>query len=197
MAGIAFETPFGEPGQFFVQATKRAFATVAAGGQYIARPSPVGGWFVRSVTLAGKDITDRPFDLQSDATSLVVTYTDPPGNVSGTVTDEQGSPSTTAVVLVFPVDPQRWTGYGTSPRTLQSALTDRRGVYTIEHLPTGDYYAIAVGAADIDGWKDPTTLEMLAAHATRLTVAADDSPKTLDLRVKAHLRQGYGGQAIR
>jgi hypothetical protein len=76
-------------------------------------------------------------------------------------------------------------------------LTDRRGVYTIEHLPTGDYYAIAVGAADIDGWKDPTTLEMLAAHATRLTVAADDSPKTLDLRVKAHLRQGYGGQAIR
>jgi hypothetical protein len=188
MAGITFETPFGEPGQFAVHATKGTtltFSTVAAGGQYIARPIETGGWFVRSVTLRGKDITDRVFDLQADATSLVVIYTDRPSKVSGTVTDEQGSTSATAVVLVFPVDPQRWSGYGVSPRTLKSALTTRRGVYTVDHLPPGDYYAIAVAAADIDGWQDPATLEALATQATRLTVAADDSPKTLDLRVKA------------
>ena len=58
VAGIAFETPFGEPGQFFVQATKGAFSAIAAGGQYIARPTETGGWFVQSVTLGGKDITD-------------------------------------------------------------------------------------------------------------------------------------------
>jgi hypothetical protein len=200
IAGIGFETPFGEPGQFFAEGTKGAtqtFSTIAAGGRYIARPVATRGWFVRSVTLNGKDITDRGFDLQGDATSLVVTYTDRPSKVSGTVTDEQGSRSAMAVVLVFPVNAERWTGYGTSPRTLQSALTDRRGVYTIEHLPPGDYYAIAVGAANIDGWKDPARLEALATQATKLTIAADDSPKTLDLRVKAHLRQGYGGQAIR
>ena len=197
MAAIAFEAPFGGPEQFFVQAPKGAFSTVAAGGQYIVRPFEREGWFPRSVTLGGKDITDRVFDLQADATSLVVTYTDRPSKVSGTVTDDQGSTSATAVVLVFPVDPQRWSGYGTSPRTLRSALTTRSGVYTIDHLPPGDYYAIAVAAADIDGWKDPARLEALAAHATRLTVAADDSPKTLDLRVQAHPRQGYGGQAVR
>ena len=61
-----FETPFGEPGQFAVEATKGAtlsFSTVAAGGQYIVRPYELGGWFVHSVTLGGKDITDRAFDL--------------------------------------------------------------------------------------------------------------------------------------
>jgi hypothetical protein len=186
-AGIAFETPFGGPGQFSVQATKGgtpSFATVAAGGRYIARPYEAGGWFVRSVTLNGKDITDRAFDLQADATSMLVTYTDRPSKVSGTVTDEQGATSPTAVVLVFPVDPQRWLGYGASPRTLKSALTTRRGGYTINHLPPGDYYAIAVGDADIDGWRDPATLEALATQATRLTVEADDSARTLNLRVK-------------
>ena len=186
-AGIRFETPFGEGEQFFAEVTKGAtptFSTVAAGGQYIVRPYDLAGWFVQSVTLGGKDITDRVLDLQADATTLVVTYTDRPSKVSGTVTDEQGSTSATAVVLVFPVDPQRWSGYGTSPRTLKSALTTRHGVYTIDHLPPGDYYVIAVDPADIDGWKDPARLEALATHATRVTVSVDDSPKTLDLRVR-------------
>jgi len=188
VGGITFETPFGEPGQFYAQATKGAtltFSTVAAGGQYIARPYESGGWFVHSVTMGGKDITDRVFDLQVDTTSLVVTYTDRPSKVSGTVTDERGAASPTAVVLVFPVDPQRWAGYGASPRTLKSTLTTRSGAYTINHLPPGDYYAIAVGDADTDGWRDPDTLEALASQATRLTVAAGDAAKTLDLRVKA------------
>jgi hypothetical protein len=187
MAGITFETPFGEPGQFFVQATKGAthsFATVAAGGQYIMRPYEAGGWFVHSVTLGRKDITDRVFDLQADTTSLVVTFTDRPSGLSGTVTDEQGAITQSAVVLVFPVDPRQWSGYGASPRTLKSALTTRSGVYTINHLPPGDYYSIAIGADDIDGWRDPAALEALATQATRLTVAAGDGAKTLDLRVK-------------
>jgi hypothetical protein len=186
--GITFETPFAEAGQLAAQFTKGAtptFSTVAAGGRYIARPFEPSGWFVQSVTLDGKDITDRVFDLQADATSLVVTYSDRPSKVSGTVTDEQGSTSATAVVLVFPVDPQRWSGYGVSPRTLKSALATRGGVYTINHVPPGEYYAIAVGDADIDGWRDPATLEALSNQATRLTVAAGDSAKTLDLRVKA------------
>jgi Carboxypeptidase regulatory-like domain len=187
IAGIMFETPFGEPGQFAVEVKKGAtltFSTVAAGGQYIVRPYEMGGWFVHSVTMGGKDITDRTLDLQADTTSLVVTYTDRPSKVSGTVTDENGGANATAVVLAFPVDPQRWSGYGTSPRTLKSALTSRSSVYTIDHLPPGEYYAIAIGANDLDGWRDPATLEALASQATRLTIAAGDEPRTLDLRLK-------------
>ena len=163
----------------------KSFSTVAAGGRYIVRPSEFFGWFVQSVTAGGKDITDRVFDLQADTTSLVVTYTDRPSKVSGTVTDTRGAASPTAVVLAFPVDPRLWSGYGASPRNLKSALTARTGVYTFDHLPPGDYNVIAIDPAEADGWKDPGRLEALAGEATKLTVAAGDTSKTLDLRLKA------------
>ena len=91
-------------------ARRASFSTVAAGGRYIVRPYELGGWFVQSVTLGGKDITDRAFDLQADTTSLVVTYTDRPRRCPGTVTDARGDASPTAVVLAFPVDPQPLVG---------------------------------------------------------------------------------------
>ncbi len=185
--GVTFETAVGEPGQFFAEVDRDelTFATVAAGGRYIARPVETGGWFVHSVTLDGKDYTDRLLDLQSDATTFVVTYTDRASNVTGTVTDARGAPSATAVVLAFPVDQQRWSGYGASPRTLKSANTTASGIYTFAHLPPGDYYLIAVENADADGWQDPTRLEALSSRATRLSVAAGDALKTLDLRVRS------------
>jgi hypothetical protein len=185
--GVTFETPFGEPGQFSLQATNdgHTFATIAPGGQYIARPYERFGWFVQSVTVAGKDVTDRAFDLQADTTSFVVTYTNQPSKVSGTVTDATGNANPAAVVVAFPVDRRRWSGYGVSPRILRSALTTRTGVYTFEHLPAGDYYVIAIDPAEMDDWKDPARLEALAGEASRLTVAASDTSKTLDLRVKA------------
>lgn len=185
IAGLTFETPFGEPGQFAVSARNGEFATVAAGGRYIARPYEIGGWFVRSVTLDGKDITDRTFDLQSNTTSIVVTYTDQPSKVSGTVKDARGAASPNAVVLAFPVDPQRWVGYGKSPRNVRSVSMSTSGVYTFEHLPPGDYYVIAIDAAQADGWRDPKMLQILASRAEKLTVAAGDAARTLDLSLKA------------
>ena len=183
-----FETPFGEPGQFAAEVTRGATprsATIAAGGQYIVRPYELSGWFVQSVTLDGKDITDRVFDLQSDTTSLVVTFTDRPSKVSGTVTDARGAASPTAVVLAFPVDPQRWSGYGASPRNLKSALTTRTRRLHVRPPAARRLLPDRDRRRRIDGWKDPKTLEALAGQATKLTVAEGDAPKTLDLRVKA------------
>jgi hypothetical protein len=187
LAVIIFETPFGEPGQVAAEADRETmtFATVAPGGRFIARPFEYDGWFVQSVTLDGKDITDRAFDLQADATSFVVTYTDRPTKVSGMVTDPQGAASTTSIVLVFPADPQRWSGYGGNPRTFRTAQTTRTGEYAIPHLPPGDYYVVAVDAGSAEGWQDPARLETLAAQATRLSIVSSDSLKTLDLRVRA------------
>jgi hypothetical protein len=189
LGSVTFETPFGEPRQFFAEAKSGAvltFATLAAAGRYIARPLEANGWFVQSITVDGKDITDRAFDLQSDTTTLVVAYTDRPSKVSGTVKDARGAVSPNDVALAFPVDPDRWSGYGTNPRTLKSALATRAGVYTFDNLPAGDYYVIAIDGAEADGWKDPKTLEALARQATTLTVGAGNAtPTTLDLTLKA------------
>jgi hypothetical protein len=183
---VVFQTPSGEPGQFAVEGASDTltFSGVAAGGQYIARALEADGWFVDSVTLDGKDITERAFDLQEDATSLVVTYTNRPSRVSGSVTDDRGTASVSAIVLAFPADRQRWLGYGDSPRTLKTAATTEKGGYAFGHLPPGDYYLIAVEAAEADGWQDPATLEALSRWASKVTIASGSAPKTLDLRVR-------------
>jgi hypothetical protein len=183
---IVFETPFGEPGQVAAEVDRKAltFSTYAAGGRYIARPYELGKWVVQSVTLDGKDITDRVFDLQADATSIVVTYSDRASKVTGTVSDSNGAPTATAAVLAFPVDPQRWSGYGANPRTLKSALTTRTGTYAFDHLPPGDYFVVAVDAAELDGWRDPARLEALSNGATRVAIRADQAVQTVDLRIR-------------
>ena len=185
--GVGFETPTGEPpGRFFAEIARETmtFATVAAGGKYIVRPPEPRGWYMQSTTLNGKDITDRVFDLQGDATSLVVTYTDRSSKVSGSVTDAKGAPSSFAMVLAFPVDRERWTGYGSTPRHLKSIGTRPTGIYSFENLPPGDYYVVAIEAAEADGWEDPVRLEQLSEVAERLSLATSDSLKTLDLRVR-------------
>ena len=185
LVGIAFETPYGEPAQVFAELDRKAltFWTAAAGGRYIARPVQTGGWFVEIVTLDGKDITDLPFDLQSNAT-VVVTYTDRASPVSGTVTDEDGRMAHDATVIVFPADRRRWSGYGAMPRTLRSVLPNDAGVYTFDHLPAGDYYVMALDASESSDWRNPERLEAFAAYATLVSVAAGDPATTLDLRVR-------------
>ena len=185
LIGLGFETPYGEPGRVFAEVDRKTltFSAAAAGGRFIAQPYEMGGWFVESVTLDGKDITDRPFDLQSNAT-VVVTYTDRPSPVSGRVLDDEGRAMPGGTVIVFPADRQRWTGYGDRPRALRSVLPNDAGAYTIEHLPPGDYYVIALDASETGGWRNPERLEVLTAHAARVSVAAGDPPKTVDLRVR-------------
>jgi uncharacterized protein (DUF2141 family) len=183
---IVFETPSGGPGQVAASANRQtlAFSTVAAGGRYVVRASASGGWVVQSVTLDGRDITDRPFDLAADATSIVITYSDRPSGLSGTVKDAGGNPSESAIVLAFPVDRQRWAGHGTSPRHLRSAYAAPDGRYTFDHLPPGEYHVIAIEDAESDHWQDPRKLADLATRATTLTIAAGDASTTLDLTLR-------------
>ena len=186
LAGLIFETPSGERGRVAVQAQRGAFATVAAGGQYIARPNEVYGWFVQSVTSGDRDITDRVFDLRSDMTSIVVTLTDRASKVTGSVKDAHGSIAPRASVLAFPTDAALWTNYGSSPRNILAAPATLTGSYTFANLPAGEYFLIAVDGAEPAGWRDPKMLETLAVQAMRLTVSGNETaPKTLDLTVKA------------
>jgi hypothetical protein len=183
--GVAFEPPFGEQVTFYAESIDgTTFSTVVPAGQYIVRPTELSGWVVQSVTLDGKDITDTVLDIQADTTSLVVVYTDRRSTVSGNVKDARGDVSANAVVLAFPTDPERWSGYGTNPRTVKIAPASRVGAYTFQNLPAGDYYLIAIDGAEADDWTDPSNLEVLARQATRLTVAVQE-PKVLDLTLKA------------
>jgi len=180
---ILFEAAFGDQQNFGIESVTDTFATRALPGQYVLKARDAYGWYVQSVTLDGKDITDRSFDLQADVTSLVVTYSQKHSSVSGTVRDAQGRASDIAAVLVFPADPARWSGYGSSPRIVGSKQVSRTGAYSFDSLPVGDYFLVAVDSVDTDNWTDPQNLERLARQATRLKLALGES-KTIDLTLK-------------
>ncbi|HVQ42578.1 MAG TPA: carboxypeptidase-like regulatory domain-containing protein [Vicinamibacterales bacterium] len=182
---LTLENPAIEASQAFAPARNGEFSTIAPGGRYIAHAVENSGWFVESITLDGKDITERPFDLQTDATTFVVTYTNRASKVTGAVKDARGNVAADAIVLVFPTDQQRWTDYGRSPRFLRSVPMSLKGTYTLDHLPPGDYYVIAIEGVDGEGWRDPKVLQALANRADRVTVAAGPASQTLDLIMRS------------
>jgi protocatechuate 3,4-dioxygenase beta subunit len=172
---VVFRTASGLPRQFATEERSPrgpgTFASAGApGGRYVASPLETGGWFVDSVTLDGTDITDRPFDLESDVTSFVVTYTNRPSPVSGSVKRAGGAVDPDTLVVIFPDDETRWKDYGLEPRTLRAIAVSATGAFDIPHMPPGGYFIAALEGEDRNMWRDPAHLRMLTSFATRITV---------------------------
>ena len=94
-------------------------------------------------------------------------------------------PGADADVVVFPADHQRWKEF-LNARRARSVRVSKTGMYTVQGLPPGDYYVVAIGSTSTREWQDPKFLEAAAAVATRITVLVGDK-KTLDL-VTSRLR---------
>jgi hypothetical protein len=131
---------------------------------------------VKSVMWNGRDYTHRSFDAASgqDIDDVVITVTDQSILLTGAVRDDRGTASDDPAVIVFPVERELWTNFGFSPARLKAIQTTNAGRYTFQSLPAGDYYAIAVDAEHIDGWKDPAFLARAAPLATRISLAWGD-----------------------
>jgi hypothetical protein len=183
---VVFEPPAGADMLFSPRAqyvNRANFSTFGPAGTYFVRPAESPAWVVESVTLDGKDITDKAVDFTQDATSLNVVYTDKPAAVAGTIRDSHGEPTNIGVALAFPSDATRWSNYGANPRTVKRAAGSRGSAFTFDNLPTGEYFFIAIDGAIADNWTDPKMLERLAPQATKVTINAGE-PKTFDLTLK-------------
>jgi protocatechuate 3,4-dioxygenase beta subunit len=152
-----------------------------AAGKYLVQVtgSPPG-WMFKSAMLNGVDVSETPFDFGADLADLVVAFTDRWTGLGGTV---QGVAAAAAIVVVFPVDAQRWVDYGSMPRRLKSARATAQGKFGISSLPPGDYFAIAIPEDQAGDWRDPATLDALARIATRVSIG-DGEYRTIDLPLR-------------
>jgi len=153
-----------------VEATGQ-FATVGVPpGRYFLRVANAPpGWTFRAATAEGRDMSDMPVELDGDLSSVIVTFTDRPTELSGTVTVEAGG-AEAATVLVFPADRTQWVGYGSASRRMQSTRASKNGNYKFSNLPPGDYYAIAIPDKMASDWQNPRFLETVVNDATRLRI---------------------------
>ncbi|TAK15855.1 MAG: carboxypeptidase regulatory-like domain-containing protein [Acidobacteria bacterium] len=156
------------------------FEVLNLSGLRVARPI-VGapGWFLKSVTIAGKDFTDTPIDFRNgDVADVEVTFTSSVGTIKGTASDANG-PVTDAAILAFAEDASKWTF---PSRFMAAARPSPRGEFTLTGLPAG-WYLVAVAPAGISPQTaDPAVLENLRKTAVRVNVL-DGATATVALTI--------------
>jgi hypothetical protein len=140
-------------------------------GSYVLRTGGGAGWTLASVSLAGHDVTDARVEIaDTDVDGMVVSLTDRPSELSGTVSGRDGGQDADAVVLAFPADRNRWRDARASTFTFVATRTNRDGTFTILGLPPGSYVVAAVADADAGDWPDEAFLARVAAGAAMVRV---------------------------
>jgi hypothetical protein len=105
----------------------------------------------------------------------VLSFTDRPSEVKGTVRTGSGNPDATASVIVFPADPASGVDTGSQPRRIKTSRTGKDGSFTIGPLPPGEYYVVAIEDSAPRNWQVPAYLDAVARSATSVRIGEGDS----------------------
>jgi protocatechuate 3,4-dioxygenase beta subunit len=143
--------------------------------------TPTPGWYLKSVTHDGTDITDTGIDLREgqQVAGIEITLSQRTTDVSGTVQDSRARPIADYVVVAFTPDSSKW---GFMSRHVRMVRPNQDGRYSIKGLPPDDYQVIALEYLEPGEEGDPEQLEKWKASATRVTLA-DGEPKVLPLQL--------------
>jgi hypothetical protein len=144
-------------------------------------PSTAGGWTLKGAVAGGRDISDSPIEIRAgvDVPGVVVTFTDQPSELTGTVIDGAGRATPDFPIIVFSTDRAYWT---LGSRRVQTARPASDGKYKVTGLPAGEYFVSAVTAVDRTEVYDPAFLSQLVGAAFKITIK-DGEKKTQDLKL--------------
>jgi hypothetical protein len=168
-------TRVGPDGQFTTQGVLPGHYLLTVNGN-------VGqGWSLRSASANGKDYSVSPQLIEGDVTNVLLTFTDHPNHLEGTVQVPHPVADNPTVVVFFPANYQAWLANGTSGRASRAVSLDETGHFVFTGIPAGDYDFAAIPADLRNDWQDPKSLEAIARVATRVQISETDQ-KTIDLR---------------
>ena len=140
------------------------------------------GWAVKSIDYDGKDLADRPLDIQGgeSITGVTVVLSKSLPDLQGTLLDPTGAPSA-GTVLLFPDDPDKWIE---ESRLTRVARPDETGRFVFGKTVPGSYYVVALDYVQTGDWNDPAFLDALRAQAQRVNVAEGTAPGAIALTLK-------------
>jgi protocatechuate 3,4-dioxygenase beta subunit len=181
-----------------VTSSGRAIASAAAGrvdesgrftidgvvpGRYRLTAGGGSGWSIESAVVGGQDALDFPLDIRSsqNLTGAVVTFTDQPTTLSGTVTNTQGQAVSDYTLIAYPTDQRYWLPQSRRIRSVRPA-TD--GTFSINGLPPGDYRLAPVLDPEPGSWFDSSFLQQLDGNSERFSLTEGEK-KVQNVRVGA------------
>ncbi|TAK19346.1 MAG: hypothetical protein EPO35_00330 [Acidobacteria bacterium] len=166
----AFRTPrtrFDEKGDLTTQGMPS--------GRYTAQLfGTLPKWSLLSATSGGVDILQHPLEIGvSDISDIVVTFTNAPSELSGTVTERGVEPPKEALVIAFPAD-EPLVPDDPNLRRQVSTRAASNGSFSFKNLPPGDYQVIAINDASRATDLTADFLQSLVGKATRVKVGAGE-----------------------
>lgn len=117
-------------------------------------------WRLASATVNGVDTLDFPIDIGpfQEVSDAVLTFSDRTQQLTGTIQDTSGRPTSDYTIIVFPSDSRYWLPQA---RRIGSTRPDTDGRFTFRDIPPGDYQLTAVTDAEPGEWYDPSFLDQL------------------------------------
>jgi hypothetical protein len=158
-------------------------AGVIPGSTRLVVPAPATSpWAPKSAMLGGRDLLDESFEVRTgeDVSGLVVTFTDRPATLSGTLLDTTGQPAPQFFVLVYSTNRAFWTPNSRRTRPVRAGVD---GSYRLTGLPPGEYFLCALTEVDPEQQYDPAYLEQFVPASIKITIA-DGEKKIQDLRIR-------------
>jgi hypothetical protein len=140
------------------------------------------GWYLKSVIIAGSDVTDMPFDFGSSDRTLSdaeIVLSRDGATIGGVVTDGPNTRASNFVAVAFSTSRDTWFN---GSRQVKQRRSEANGSYTIDGLPPGEYWVAAVDRLEPGNWLTPENLDALVPGAARVTVREGQRLST-DLRV--------------
>lgn len=174
LAGLQ-SAPVGDNGRFT--------ATDLVPGRYRVIPTPIpDGWTLVSAVFGDRDALDFPLEIKPGETTPpgVLTLSPRQTELSGTLFDRGGSPTSSCTVVVFAADTRYWTP---DSRRIQAVRPPASGRFSFKNLPPGTYRLAAAIDVEYREWLDPAFLRELAGSSMPVTLG-DGEKKTQDIRVK-------------
>lgn len=147
-----------------------------------APPASGPAWIMRSAIAKGRDIADSAVEIApgEDVSDVLVTFTDQPAEITGSLLDAAGRPTPEYYVVVFSTNPASWFRGGRRVRPPVRPASD--GKFRVHGLAAGEYYMAALTEVDQQDLFDASFLEQIAASAIKITLAEGEK-KVQDLRL--------------
>jgi hypothetical protein len=142
-------------------------------------------WVIKSVTLAGDDITDVPVELtgRTALSDVHIVLTDKQAGVSGQVTNDRGQPLTDYVVVIQGAEQREPV---IASRAIRVVRPDTEGRFQTRGIRPGRYVATAIEALEQGRQFAPEFQQQLRRSAREFTVREGETV-TVDLRLTPDL----------
>ena len=146
-------------------------------GRYLLSVSSPANYYLKSQRLGSEDALETPLDLTGGAGgALSIVLGIGAGEVSGTVTSEDGTPVANSMVVLIPDSGKR--------RELQQfyrMATAQAGAYKLTGVPPGRYKLFAWERIPTFAWMDPDVLKPVESQGKAIEIQ-EGSKDTVDLR---------------